>query len=380
MVETERIVKWLSRLVQIPSVGPANAGPRSGNSSEARLASQIAEWFTQFGGEVSREDVYPGRPNTYGVWHNNSRRWIAVDVHIDTVGVETMQGDPFDGRVENGRLYGRGAVDTKASLGIVLALLEQMHENGKRLDSNLIVCASADEETGCHGAAVFAEWVRRHDIPLDQLLVAEPTLCAPVYGHKGLVGVQLEIHGVAAHSAKPESGKNAIMAAAPLLLALDAEHQRLISQPPSTEVGVPTLAVTLIDGGQAFNVVPDRCHLALNRRLVPGEDPMQVGNALFDYAKQHCSLPLTMTISAQMTAFYQHPGTAWIKQLSAWSGVPAGVVPYGTNAWAYGGLAGDCVIFGPGSIDQAHRDVEWVEVSELEKAAAVYEKWWGLVS
>lgn len=103
MVETQRIVEWLHRLVHIPSVGPRNAGPRSGAIGEGRIAAQAAAWFEALGGEVERADVYPGRPNTYGVWRGQTDRWIAVDVHIDTVGVETMIGDPFDGRLENGR-------------------------------------------------------------------------------------------------------------------------------------------------------------------------------------------------------------------------------------------------------------------------------------
>ena len=152
MVETRRIVEWVQRLVQIPSVGPGNAGPRSGAVDEGRIAAQVAAWFEALGGLVEREDVYPGRPNTYGLWRGRTDRWIAVDVHIDTVGVETIIGDPFDGRLDNGRIYGRGAVDTKASLGVVLALLEDMQRRREVLRPNLVVCASSDEETGCGGA------------------------------------------------------------------------------------------------------------------------------------------------------------------------------------------------------------------------------------
>src|ERR1700722_5008185 len=105
MVETQRIVEWLQRLVHIPSVGPRNAGPRSGAIDEGRIAAQVAIWFETPGGEVEREDVYPGRPNTYGIWRGQCDRWIAVDVHIDTVGIGTMIGDQFDA----GRVYGRGS-------------------------------------------------------------------------------------------------------------------------------------------------------------------------------------------------------------------------------------------------------------------------------
>ena len=113
--------------------------------------------------------------------------------HIDSVGVETMIGDPFDGRLENGRLYGRGSVDTKASLAVVLALLEEMQGPGKVLKPNSGGLRPSDEETGCGGAPVFARWVHRRGLKLDQLLVAEPTMCAPIYGHKGACNVVIEI-------------------------------------------------------------------------------------------------------------------------------------------------------------------------------------------
>jgi succinyl-diaminopimelate desuccinylase len=375
MVETQRIVEWLQRLVRIPSVGPRNAGLRSGATDEGRIAAQAATWFEALGGEVEREDVYPGRPNTYGVWRGRTDRWIAVDVHLDTVGVETMIGDPFDGRLENGRVYGRGSVDAKASLGVALALLEDMRRRGETLKPNLVVCASADEETGCGGAPVFAQWVRRRGLKLDQLMVAEPTMCAPIYGHKGSSNVIFEIQGEAAHSSTPDVGKNAIVAAAPLVAALAAEHERVSRLPPSTDVGAPTLAVVKISGGQALNIVPDKCQISVNRRVVPGEDPTLISAELKVYARQHCPLPLTMTIVDELPAFYQSPDTPWIHQLSDWSGMAAATAPYGTNASAYSGLAREVAIFGPGSIDQAHRDIEWIDVAELAKVAGVYARW-----
>ena len=245
-----------------------------------------------------------------------------------------MTGDPFDGRLENGRVYGRGAVDTKASLGVVLALLEDVRRRGGVLKPNLVVCASSDEETGCGGAPVFARWVRRRGLKLDQLLVAEPTMCAPIYGHKGSSNVIFEIRGEAAHSSTPHLGKNAIVAAAPLIAALAAEHERVSRLEPSTDVGAPTLAVAKISGGQALNVVPDKCRIYVNRRVVPGEVPAAISAALEAYAREHCPLPLTMTIVSELPAFYQSPNTPWIRQLSGWSGMAAATAPFGTNASA----------------------------------------------
>ena len=378
MITNNHLAEWLRRLVQIPSVSPDQAGPRAGEPGEARLAAAVASWFQDFGGEVHREDVQPGRPNIYGIWPGRSDRWAAVDAHLDTVGVEQMQGDPFDGRFENGRVYGRGAVDTKATLAVVLTLLEALHQMGQLPEANLLIAATVDEEVSVQGAPAFANWVRQRGLSLDQLAVAEPTMCQPVYGHKGVCRLEFEVQGKSTHSAQPHLGQNAITAAAPLIIALDQEHNRLAAEPPQTELGPGTLAVTLIQGGIGKNVVPDSCRIFIDRRTVAGEDAVKVGAALRALAEQACPLPVVTEEQLLLDAFFNPRDTPWIRQLAAWSGQEPVIVPYGTNAFAYGGLAGECVVIGPGSIDQAHGDVEWVEIAELEKLANIYAKWWGI--
>ena len=102
----------------------------------------------------------------------------------------------------------------------MLALLDEMQRRGEVLRPNLVVCASLDEETGCGGAPVFARWVRRRGLKLDQLLVAEATMCAPIYGHKGSSNVIFEIHGEAGHSSKPHGSRVYASACCALKLAI----------------------------------------------------------------------------------------------------------------------------------------------------------------
>jgi acetylornithine deacetylase/succinyl-diaminopimelate desuccinylase-like protein len=385
MSSSQRLAEWVSRLVRLPSVSPDQAGPRAGSPGEARLAAEVARWFQEFGGEVQRHEVLPDRPNIYGIWPGRSDRWLAVDVHMDTVGVEQMPGDPFSGLIQAGRVYGRGAVDTKATLGVVLALLEAMHQTGQTPQANLLIAATVDEETQARGAPAFARWVRQQQLPLDQLAVAEPTRCGPVYGHKGVLRLEFQVHGKSTHSSQPELGQNAITAAAPLILALAEEHRRLQMITPSSPgegqgggLGPPKLTVSIIRGGIGENVVPDLCELVVDRRIVAGEKSLEVAEALRQLAEQVCPLPVTLNVSLSVEAFLQPPDTPWLRQLAEWSGREPATVPYGTNASAYGGLARECVVIGPGSIDQAHGAEEWVAISELEKLAEIYTRWWGV--
>jgi acetylornithine deacetylase/succinyl-diaminopimelate desuccinylase-like protein len=378
MILGDRLAAWLSRLVRIPSVSPDQAGPRSGAPGEARLAEEVAAWFREFGAEVVSQEVLPSRPNVYGLWRGRSTRWAAVDVHLDTAGVEHMADDPFSGRVEHGRVYGRGAVDTKATLAVILALLEAMHHAGHTPEPNLLIAATVDEEVGARGAPAFAGWVRSRGLALDQLLVAEPTGCGPVYGHKGLSRLEFQVKGVSAHSSQPQLGRNAVVAAAYLVVALEVENQRLPATSPETPLGPATLTVSIIHGGSGINVVPDTCSVCVDRRVVAGEKPLEISAALSELAQRVCPLPVTARVLNEIPAFLQPPDTPWIRQLAEWSGREPATVPFGTNAWAYEGVTRECVVLGPGSIDQAHGDEEWVAISELEKLADIYARWWGI--
>lgn len=369
---------WLSKLVQIPSVNPTQAAPNAGTPGEGYLADQLCTWFRQFGGQVFTEAVYPGRPNVYGIWPGQTDRWIAIDVHTDTVGVEQMNGDRFSGRIADGRVYGRGAVDTKASLGVILALLESMQRRGITPQANLVVAATADEENGAQSAPVFANWIQQQRIPLDQLIVAEPTMCRPVYGHKGGMRLKFIVTGRASHSSTPHKGQNAVTAAAHLILALEAENQRIQELPPHPELGTATMTVTIVKGGTGGNVVPGQCRVYADWRLVPGDDVAEITERVRSLAEQNCPLPVSMAVAGSIEPFYQPPDTAWLGRLAEWSGQSPTIVPYATNAWAHSGKPYECVVLGPGSIDQAHGEVEWVAVSELGKLAGIYSRWWGI--
>ena len=369
------VSEWLARLVQVPSVTPAQAGPRAGVAGEGRLAAQVATWFRELGAEVQVGEVLPDRPNVYGIWRGRGERLMGLDVHIDTAGVEQMVGDPFSGEVRAGRVYGRGAVDTKASLAVALALLEEWQRDTVAPAGTLIVAATVDEEERAQGAPAFATWVREQGLCVDELLVAEPTNCVPVYGHKGVVRMELTCMGVAAHSSQPTLGRNAISGAARVVLALEAEHARLQTLSPA-QLGHATLSPTLIGGGRGLNVIPDQCSLAFDRRVLDGEDPTLVAEGIVRLAQEAAQLPVQARSILGLGAFWQDPTHPWLQRLAGWSGEAAQLVSYGTNAWAYTEIAQACAVMGPGSIAQAHSNDEWVEVGELERLMAIFRRWW----
>lgn len=365
-------------LVRIPSVNPLQAGPKSGEDDERALAAWMADRADGLGADVIVDEVLEGRNNVYARFEGTSDRTLTVDVHLDTVGVEHMTDDPFDGRIADDRVYGRGSVDTKASLAIVMAVIEEMRAAGDKLVPTVNVVGTISEETGgLIGAARFREWLLERGQVIDQLVVAEPTMCAPVHGHKGAVGIEIAVHGEAAHSSKPHLGKNAISAAARIVTAIDAEHERLEAEPPTT-LGNASVAILTAEGGNARNIIPSHCHLYCGQRTVPGEDPDLVFEHLTTLARD-AAAPLEIDVELAFgwgaPAFYQDPSAELVQRLGAMAGTEPEVATYGTNALRYEGIAKEIAIFGPGSIDQAHKAVEWIDISEIDRAANIYRNW-----
>jgi acetylornithine deacetylase/succinyl-diaminopimelate desuccinylase-like protein len=374
-----RRAELLSELVAINSVNPGQAGERSGPGGERALAEFVAERAEGLGGEVVLDEVESGRPNVYARFQGRSDSVVAVDVHLDTVGVEHMEGDPFDGRIEDGRVYGRGSVDTKATMAVLLTLLEDVAANDLRLDPTLLLVGTISEEMGgLLGAHRFLEWMESSGERPSSVVVAEPTLCAPVHGHKGGLGMEICVHGHAAHSSKPHLGANAITAAARIVLALEAEHRKLVAQEPTTPMGTGTLSVTEIGGGRARNIIPDECHLYAGRRVAPGEDPYDIFDELAEVVRQAAD-PLDITIGMAngraSKAFWRDADSPLIQRLAAIAESSPELATYGSNALVYADLAPDLVVFGPGSIDQAHQAVEWVDIAELDRADRTYRTW-----
>lgn len=381
----ERLAEWVSRFVRVPSVNPLHAGPSCGVPGERAMAESVADATTGLGArEVVLDEVVDDRPNVYAVFTGRTDDVVVLDVHTDTVTVEHMIEDPFDGRVQDGAVWGRGALDTKASLGVVCALLEAWRAEGLRPAPTLHVVGSiAEEAGGMLGAAAFRRWADTRSLHVRQMVVAEPTELAPVYGHKGGVAVRVTVTGRSAHTATPHLGENAIEAMAPVIAAYQREHERLLAAGGTTELGPATLTVTMIEGGTGGNVVPDRCRLQAGRRVVPGEDPVAVYERLAAIAVEACPLPVEVEpwpppppgLAAGMPAFHQRADTPLVRDLAAWAGTTPTVAPFGTNALRYDGFADEKVIFGPGRITDAHRETECVRLDDLARLASVFTRW-----
>jgi acetylornithine deacetylase/succinyl-diaminopimelate desuccinylase family protein len=363
----------LSALIRINTVNPAYGD----GGTEANALPLLRNFFDRLGIETQEQEVFPGRHNLLARLPGTGPRRLVLEAHLDTVSIKGMRIPPFEPTVLDGRMYGRGSVDDKAGLAAMLHAVSSIREDGIVPPCEVILAAVVDEEFSYRGVVKLCEGLKA-----DAAIVAEPTEMRIVIASKGVLRMRIRTRGKAAHSAKPHLGNNAITHMARLVLALEEEHRRL-SKVRHPLLGSPTLNVGVIEGGVQVNFVPDQCGIELDRRLLPGESASDV---VKDYrrllqmlSREHPGFdaeieePLLLVDEALDTPVNAAVVTT-AQQASRSLGLqpePCGV-PFGSDASKLSRAGIPTIIFGPGSIDQAHSVDEYVELDQVTMAAAFY--------
>jgi acetylornithine deacetylase len=230
------------------------------------IARYVADYLRAAGLEVQLEEVRPGRFNVVGVLRGRGRgKSLMLNGHLDTVGVAGME-DPFAARIEDGRLYGRGAQDMKGGLAAALAAVAELTKE-TRLEGDVVLAAVADEEYQSAGTRALLKEVRT-----DAAIVMEPTGLEVVTAHKGFVWADVETQGRAAHGSRPEEGRDAIAFMGRVLGEMELLQAKLDAGPRHALLGGGSVHASFISGGQELSSYPGHCRLSLERRLIPGED------------------------------------------------------------------------------------------------------------
>lgn len=366
------VVTLLQQLVRIPSVNPDNA-PGTDETGEGALAEFLHGWLTELGAEVTLEQVRPGRPNLIARFAPvDGRPRILFGPHLDTVGVGGMLIDPFGGEIRDGRLWGRGASDTK---GPMAAMLWALHENRERLADSAIAIdfvAFMGEESNQWGSKHFA---KNHSEIYSFALVGEPTSMQVVHVTKGSLWATLAANGKASHSSQPERGDNAVMK---LARALDALERTLAPQLAShvhPVLGACTLNVGVFRGGSRPNIVPDRAEAEIDIRITPALAAAGGALQLLERTIAELELPLEIVRAHEnppMETAASHPMIRALRSADAATGLAG--APWFSDAahLSDGGVPSICI--GPGSIDQAHTVDEFIDIAELERGAEIFSR------
>jgi acetylornithine deacetylase len=361
----------LASLVAIDSTNPDLI---PGAAGEAEIAGFIASWLERLGLDVRLVGSVAGRPNVVAIAHGSGGgRSLLLNGHMDTVGKGGF-ADAHRPRLQDGRLYGRGAYDMKGGLAAcMLALVEAKRH---KLPGDVILTAVMDEEYASLGTTRVLESVRA-----DAAIVAEFTELQLILAHKGFIWFDIETTGRAAHGSRSDLGVDAISHMGRVLVQLDDMDRALRSGPTHPLLGSGSLHAGLIRGGQEISSYPEHCTLRLERRTLPGETPADVEAALLTLLHhQHTLDPdFRATLQAGLSRSpLETPEDAPIAQVvqraaSHVLGHPAPVagVPFWTDAALLAAAGIPSVLFGPAGAG-AHAAEEWVELASVELCAQVY--------
>ncbi|HXT61458.1 MAG TPA: acetylornithine deacetylase [Pyrinomonadaceae bacterium] len=296
---------------------------------------------------------------------------LALVGHTDTVPYDPNWSEALALTERDGKLFGRGACDTKAFIAAALTAIDSL--DLAKLTKPLALVFTSDEEIGCLGAKRLAE---ANSFTAQYAIVGEPTSLQPMRAGKGYCLAQVTLRGREAHSAYPQLGASAIFHAARLIERIESIAEKIKTyehkdfDPPYT-----TLNVGLINGGSAKNIVPGECRFTLEWRTIPGQDSNHVLNLLSqaadDLQKQDADFICEIDAPRADDSFETPDNSRLVHFLEDASGKSSGTVAFGTEAPSMIKLGAEAVVFGPGDIRVAHRTGEFVPVDQLNQCVKI---------
>lgn len=376
-MDREQLAKLAAELVAVPSVNPLE-GPITENKGEEALAKLVHTRLSEAGVECELREVMPGRPNVVARLPGESEEVVWFDAHLDTVTAEGMEFEPFAGQIEGDRLRGRGAADDKGSMAAMMGALMEVAKGGERPPATVVFTATVDEEHRMRGLNSLLESGMR----ARAAVVGEPSGLELIVAHKGVARFVATTSGKAVHSSRPDDGENAIYRMAKVVEALEHYAKGGVGTESHPMLGKATLSVGVIRGGEYVNIVPDRCEIYVDRRLLPGEDGRRAVSDVRDYLSNMLQedvglkLPAPEMLVPGMSLPSDHELVqavgAVVREVT--EKLPINGMQGTTHAGPMAAAGIPAVVFGPGAMGQAHTATEELDLNQLEQAAAVFEK------
>ncbi|HDM45273.1 MAG TPA: M20 family peptidase [Candidatus Bathyarchaeota archaeon] len=373
-IAADEIIELTRQLIRIPSENPPGG--------EGEIAEFIAEKLKDLGLTVRVYEFKPGRPSVVGLLSGvKEKPTLMFNGHMDTVPVgdkDLWSVEPFEGVLRDGRIYGRGAADMKGALAAMIASVKAIVESEVNLRGRLILTFVADEEVTGYGTR---DLIRR-GYRADFAIVGEPNELNVQTAHKGLLWLKVVIRGKAAHASIPHQGVNAIYRMADFCLALEKMNS-LLAEKKHTLLGPPTINVGTIKGGIKTNIVPDYCEITIDRRLIPGEKPVDVKREIEETLESLGGKTSKLQTQVEVINVAEPSETAQdelIVQVAREAvreviGRDPGVTGFTATCdmrFLVNEAGIPTIILGPGSLRQAHVIDEYVEVEQVINAAKIY--------
>ncbi|HEY2300721.1 MAG TPA: M20 family metallopeptidase [Acidimicrobiales bacterium] len=373
-VDTGELVALTQALVAVDTRNPPG--------NERAVAGVCRQALAPYGATVTEVEPADGRLSLLAsVAHPDgaaARPTLIVNGHLDVVPVQAdfWSRPPFDPVVSEGRLYGRGSADMKGGIAAAICALGALARSGRVAGCDVVFHLVADEERGgTLGTRVLAE---RGLIRGDACLVPEPTSLSVCIAERGLLVADVIIRGRPGHGSRPREGVSAIEHAASVVLAL---HAADFGDQPHHLLGTPTANVGEIRGGSGHNTVAESCEVVVDRRLLPGasEEDAVAGLRRRIEASGVNGLDYDLEVRVYGEASELDAAHPFVGQVRRAVGMATGEEPpvigmsFTTDARFVRNQAGiPAVVCGPGDVELAHGNDEWVSVDRLVAATAAY--------
>lgn len=354
-------------------------------NSNLPLADFLCGYLDRPGVRIVRNPSADGGKTNLVIWigpePSGDRRGLVLSGHMDVVPAEEegWRSDPFTLADEGDRWVARGSCDMKGFLAVAANLAREARPD--RWRAPLALVFTYDEEVGTLGAKRLTETFPEAAALPRSAIIGEPTSLRVARTHKGHVKLRATLHGVSAHSGYPHLGVNAIEPAGRVIVALSHLREELQAETPAhrelfPEVPYVPLNVGTVQGGSAINVVPDRCIVEIGVRPLPGIASEELAGRVSRAVREAAS-PLEPEIEmlSDSPPMLLDEASPIHRHLCALVGQEAGAsVSFATDAGWFQGLGIDCAIFGPGSIEVAHKPNEYVPKDELAAARGLLER------
>ncbi|MFK4105337.1 M20 family metallopeptidase [Streptomyces sp. NPDC019531] len=362
MIEPEALLR---DLLGIPSVNPREG---AGDGGETAVAVYVRDWLAGHGVPARLHEVLPGRHNVVAVVPGRGPGTVVLESHLDTVETDGMSVDPYGGEMRGGVLYGRGACDAKGPLTAFLLALVELAA-GEPPPCTVVLAGVCDEEHAYRGVLRLLDTLA--DRRVVGALVGEPTGLVPAVAHKGVVRYTVRTTGRAGHSSRPEEAVNAIALMAPVIAHLAATPPAVPAHPL---LGPATRSVTRVRGGTGPNTIPGTCEVDVDRRTLPGEDLDAVWRQeRAELAGLGAEADPPFTVDPALDTQADAAIVTALCGALADHGRPSAVrgMPFGTDASKLARAGIPSVVFGPGSVTDAHAAAESVDLAEVALAARI---------
>lgn len=346
------------------------------DKGELAVSEVIQDGLARYGIKGQIEHWDQNRANcTAHVRSTGKRKGLLFVCHHDVVppGEATWHMPPFSGHEQDGKIFGRGAVDMKGGIAAVITAMGQVVSQGLPLQGDIVFAATAGEETDSCGVQRFVEqaaWLPE----LAGVVIPEPTGFDIINAHRGLLWLNITTRGKTAHGSAPHLGINAIKSMQAVLNALDDFS---IDVQPHPQLGTGSKSINTIQGGKALNVVPDQCTLGIDIRTLPGQDHQAIlqhlNEMLAQLAGEHADFVADISIARSVPALETDGDSQFVRTFQGALGIQElKAVGYTTDGPFLCPLKVPILIFGPGDGAMCHQPNEFIHIHDLEKAVQYY--------